>query len=86
MRSIFNRLFNEFRSIFDDLEDIFGVWRAFGKHFQQGLHKVALRGPTIFVKIPVLGDFWDPAGAPKSVKNGPGIEKVRPQTVPEPIF
>ena len=38
------------------------------------------------MKILVFGDFWDPAGAPKSIKNGPGTEKVVPKTAPEPIF
>ena len=35
---------------------------------------------------PVLGRFWDPAESPKSTKNGPGSEKVRPETAPEPFF
>ena len=34
----------------------------------------------------VLGRFWDPAGTLKSTKNGPGSEKVRPETAPEAIF
>ena len=38
------------------------------------------------LKMLVLGDFGDPAGAQKSTKNGPGTEKVRPKTAPEPIF
>ena len=33
-----------------------------------------------------MGRFWDPAGSPKSTKNGPGSEKVRPETAPEAIF
>ena len=39
-----------------------------------------------FLRGWVLGRFWDPAGIPKSTKNGPGDEKVRPETVPEAIF
>ena len=54
--------------------------------FEQDLRKVALQGPTIFVKKLAFGDFWDPAGAEKSTKNGPAAEKVGPETVPEPIF
>ena len=38
------------------------------------------------MKVGVFGDFWDPAGAEKSTKNGPAAEKVGPETVPEPIF
>ena len=64
---------------------MFCVRRAFGKHFEQDLQKVAFRGLRIFVKFALLGSFWDPAGAQKSTKNGPGAEKVRPQTAPEPI-
>ena len=34
----------------------------------------------------VFGDFRVPAGSPKSTKNAPGGEKVRPETAPEAIF
>ena len=34
----------------------------------------------------VLAPFWGPAGSPKSTKNGPGDEKVRPEAPPEAIF
>ena len=36
-----------------------------------------------FFQGAVLGGFWDPAGTLKSTKNGPGSEKVRPETAPE---
>ena len=34
----------------------------------------------------VLAPFWAPAGSPKSTKNEPGVEKVRPEAAPEAIF
>ena len=38
------------------------------------------------MKMPLFRDFRDPAGARKSTKNGPGTEKVRPETAPGAIF
>ena len=64
----------------------FCVRRAFSKHFEQDLRKSGLRGPTVNMKIEVFGDFWDPAGAEKSTKNGPAAEKMGSETAPEPIF
>ena len=36
--------------------------------------------------VTILGRSWDPAGSPKSTKNEPGSEKVRPEAAPEAIF
>ena len=44
------------------------------------------KGDGTFFQGAVLGRFWDPAGSPKSTKNGPGSEKVRPETAPEAFF
>ena len=51
--------------------------------------KVNFRPPKIhksFLPGLVLAIFWVPAGSPKSTKNEPGSEKVRPETAPEVIF
>ena len=53
---------------------------------QSNFKKITPKVLTIIVKFTLFGSFWDPAGAPKSTKNGPGAEKVRPETVPETIF
>ena len=53
------------------------------------MQKNSLRSPKksyFFFQGAVLGRFWDPAGTLKSTKNGPGSEKVRPETAPEAIF
>ena len=44
------------------------------------------KGNLKFFQGAVLGRFWDPAGTPKSTKNGPGAEKVRPEAAPKAIF
>ena len=53
---------------------------------QSNFKKITPKVLTTFVKFALLGSFLDPAGAPKSTKNGPGAEKVCPETAPEPIF
>ena len=40
----------------------------------------------ILASGPVFGDFRVQAGSPKSTKNAPGGEKVRPERAPEAIF
>ena len=53
------------------------------------MQKVNFRPPKIhnsFLPGLVLAPFWVPAGSPKSTKNRPGTEKVRPETAPEAIF
>ena len=45
-----------------------------------------LQQTSYFFQGTVLAPFWAPAGSPKSTKNEPGTEKVRPETAPEVIF
>ena len=49
-------------------------------------NKIMPKVLRVFVKFALFGSFWDPAEAPKSTKNGPRAEKVRPETAPEPFF
>ena len=82
MRSIFDRFFNEFRSIFGR----FRCFLPFGMTSASMLRKVALRRPTLGMKHRDFSDFQDPAGTSKSIKNGPASGKVRPETSPEAFF
>ena len=53
---------------------------------QNNFKKKTQKVLTVFVEFALLGSLSDPAGTPKSTKNGPGAEKVRPETAPEAIF
>ena len=79
VRSIFNRFFDDFRSIFRH----FGSFFASGEPSASSLSKTfeKLRSRGLSVKIPFFGDFWNPAGAQKSTKTRLFGEKWAPRSV-----